>query len=148
MNNNDKKNIFEALREDHDKQRELFELLLSTSGDSVGRRRMFQDLKENLQAHAKYEERYFYAPLMDEDMTVEPSRHAVHEHYKIDTKLDELDSTDFSSPQWLMKLKELKDLVEHHLDEEEHEFFQMAGRVLSQSQKNNLASKYQNVMTD
>jgi hypothetical protein len=140
-------NIFKKLREDHDLQREYLETLISTEGDSERRKKNYSKLKECLQDHAKYEERYFYAPLMEDDITVEASRHAVHEHYKIDKLIDEIDKTDFSSPQWLIKLKNLKHLVEHHLDEEEHEFFQLAGKALSEKQKVNLAKQYEKSMS-
>lgn len=41
-------NIFEALRESHQKQRVLMEALLKTSGDSSTRREFYDDLKQEL----------------------------------------------------------------------------------------------------
>lgn len=45
-------NIFEALRESHDVQRELAEKLIKTSGDTPERRELFDQLKNELFAHA------------------------------------------------------------------------------------------------
>ena len=38
--------------------------------------------------------------------------------------------------------KSLKEKVEHHLAEEENEFFQVAGKVLSEAEKDELAREY------
>jgi len=46
----------------------------------------------------------------------------------------------------LLTARELKDTVEHHLEEEEHELFQMAGKVLSDERKTGLARSYRDEM--
>lgn len=134
--------IFEALRNDHDKQRALIDLLLNTQGKSDVRIEYYQKLKEELESHAVAEERYFYAPLIKLDNTIDLSRHGVAEHHQIDKYLAELDALDMSSPQWLVTFKNLAHKVEHHLKEEEQEFFQQAGKVLSDKEKNKLAESY------
>ena len=52
-------NIFEALRESHEIQRDLSEKLLQTSGDSPERHELFKQLKNELFAHETAEDRYF-----------------------------------------------------------------------------------------
>lgn len=61
-------NIFEAIREDHDKQRDLLSKLVETSGDSNKRDALFKAVKKQLQVHADAEERHFYKPLISSDM--------------------------------------------------------------------------------
>lgn len=138
--------IFEALRKDHDKQRALIKLLLETKGDSEIRAEYFQKLKEELETHAIAEERHFYAPLMKADATIELSRHGIAEHHEIDELIEKLEETEQSSPAWLATFKQLAHKVEHHLSEEEREFFQQAGKTLSEQQKSNLASDYTSEM--
>ncbi|NVK26360.1 MAG: hemerythrin domain-containing protein [Gammaproteobacteria bacterium] len=137
------KNIFEVLRESHNKQRLLLSTLVQTSGDSDIRRSLYGQLKDELEQHAIAEERYFYAPLIEEDMTVEHSRHGIAEHHAIDKIINTLDDTDFSSSAWLTHLKELQHKVEHHLQEEEKVFFKLAGKVISEQDKESLANKYE-----
>ena len=60
-------NIFEALRESHNKQREIAKKLIQTSGDTEERRALFDQFKNELFAHAVAEDRYFYIPLMMTD---------------------------------------------------------------------------------
>ena len=135
-------NIFEALRESHEKQRYLSEKLIKTSGDSKERRALFELLKNELFAHAVGEDRYFYIPLMMTDSGLNITRHALAEHHKMDELLEQLTEMELSNPSWLAVAKKLFDTVHHHLQEEEHGFFQQAGKILSAEQKESLAQQY------
>ena len=136
-------NIFEALREDHDVQRDLLDRLIRTKGDSDVRDMLFKKLKKELSIHADAEERHFYVPLIDSDKTQEKARHSIAEHHEIDELIEQLEETDYDSSAWLKIAKQLQEKVEHHLKEEEHEVFQITGKVLSSDQKENLATAYQ-----
>ncbi|MEA2119972.1 hemerythrin domain-containing protein [Halovibrio sp. HP20-50] len=138
--------IFEALRKDHDIQRDLLARLIETHGDSDERNSLYQQVRAELKYHANAEERALYVPMMDVDLTQEKARHSVAEHHEIDELIELLDGTDYSAPQWLIHAKQLEHLVTHHLDEEEHEVFQLAGRGLQDKQKTTLASEYQEEM--
>ncbi|WP_183131470.1 hemerythrin domain-containing protein [Pseudomonas syringae] len=135
-------NIFEALRESHDRQRSYADALIQTSGDSAEREKAYKQLKEELQAHETAEERFFYIPLMAHDNGVDLSRHAISEHHEMDEMMEELDETEMSSPAWLATAKKLSEKVHHHLKEEEQKFFQMAGKLLDEKQKQSLAGEY------
>ncbi|MBI1451813.1 MULTISPECIES: hemerythrin domain-containing protein [Acinetobacter] len=135
-------NIFEALRQSHEKQRELAEQLLHTSGDTPERRELFERLKNELFAHAVGEDRYLYIPLMMTDSGLNITRHALAEHHKMDELLEQLTDTEFSNPGWLAIAKKLAETVHHHLKEEEHGFFQQAGKILDAKQKEALAKQY------
>ncbi|WP_163032327.1 hemerythrin domain-containing protein [Pseudomonas viridiflava] len=135
-------NIFEALRESHDRQRGYADALIQTSGDSEARAQAYKQLKEELQAHETAEERFFYIPLMEHDNGIDLSRHAISEHHEMDEMMEELDETEMSSPAWLATAKKLSEKVHHHLKEEEQKFFQMAGKLLDEKQMQSLAGKY------
>jgi len=135
-------NIFETLRDDHQKQRTLVELLCKTHGDSHGRRELLQRLKSALQTHAAAEERNLYALLLKDDRSQQQARHSIAEHQELDDLLDKLETTDMSSSGWLSIANELRERLLHHLKEEETKFFQMAGKVLSEEKKGQLAEQY------
>lgn len=139
-------NIFENLRKDHEVQRKIADDLIQTHGESKTREKLFSHLKTELKAHAIAEERHFYIPLMEHDLTQEKSRHSVAEHHEIDEMIEKLEKTEYSSSAWLVEAKKLQHKIHHHLDEEEHEVFQMGGKVLSDKQKNALASDYDDEM--
>ncbi|MBS8241381.1 hemerythrin domain-containing protein [Marinobacter lipolyticus] len=139
-------NVFEALRQDHEVQRDLLDRLEDTQGAEELRKQNYAMLKDELSQHAAAEEKCFYAQLMSVDLTQEKARHSVAEHKDMDDLVEELSDIEYSSPQWLQKFKELKHMVTHHLDEEEQEVFQMAGKALTDKQKEDLGKQYRNEM--
>ncbi|XMO87359.1 hemerythrin domain-containing protein [Algibacter sp. AS12] len=141
-------NIFEAIRKDHDTQRALLKRLIGTSGESKERKQTFKALKNELEIHANAEERHFYKPLIGNDMMQEKARHGIAEHHEIDELIEKLEETDYDSSAWLKYAKDLKEKVEHHLEDEEHTFFQLAGKVFSETKKKSLAKDYTNYMNE
>ncbi|MCU4388271.1 hemerythrin domain-containing protein [Acinetobacter haemolyticus] len=135
-------NIFEALRESHDKQRSLAKKLVETSGHSEERKELFDFLKNELYAHSVAEDRYLYIPLMFDDVGLDITRHALAEHHEMDELVETLEETDMSSPSWLATAKQLSEKVHHHLKEEEHKFFQQAGKILADAEKEKLGKQY------
>ena len=139
-------NIFEQIRKDHDTQRDLLDKLVDTSGDSKKRDEIYKALKKELEIHADAEERHFYKPLISDDMMQEKARHGIAEHHEIDELIEKLDETEYDSSAWLKIAKQLKEKVEHHLEDEEHVFFQLAGKVFTEKEKTSLAKDYTNYM--
>ena len=138
--------IFEALREDHDLQRNLIEKLVATEGASDDRKALFDELEAQLAAHAAAEERYFYVPLMEVDLTQDHARHSVAEHQELDDFVEQLNDYKMDASQWLITARELQERLIHHLDEEEVEVFPVAGKALDDDQKTELATSYRKDM--
>jgi hypothetical protein len=61
----------------------------------------------------------------------------------MDKLVEELESTDPSSPGWLVTAKALHHKIFHHLGDEEQGVFQLAGKVLSEAEKISLAKGYE-----
>lgn len=136
-------NIFEALRLSHDTQRTLATQILETQGDTPRRTELFRELKHELAAHAAAEERCFYSPLIDFDASMAQARHGMAEHHEMDEMVDELNKIEQSSSGWLVQFRKLRDKVFHHLEDEEHAIFQLAGKVLKEADKTRLAKAYE-----
>lgn len=136
-------NIFEALRLSHDTQRALATRLLATQGSSPERTNLYREFKRELAAHAAAEERCFYTPLIGFDASMAQARHGMAEHHEMDELVDELNRMDFSSSGWIVQFRKLRDKVFHHLEDEEHAIFQLAGKVLEDAQKLSLARDYE-----
>ncbi len=135
-------NIYEALRQSHNEQRKLCEELLASAPDVQLRKQMFKSLKVELEAHAAAEERFLYCPMMMDDAGLSISRHALAEHHEMEELMEELTTNDPTVQGWLTRAKTLCDTVTHHLDEEEKAFFQLSGKILSDTQKSKLAADY------
>ena len=138
--------IFEAIRDDHDTQRTLIDLVVETEGASDGREELWAKLKVELEAHAAAEERYFYVPLMEHDVTQDAARHSVAEHKELDDFVEQLEGYDMAGPQWVQTARELRERLLHHLAEEESEVFPVAGRVIDDDAKGTLGSDYESDM--
>jgi hypothetical protein len=63
------------------------------------------------------------------------TRHALAEHHEMDEMIEELSEIDFSNPGWIVLAKKLSEKVHHHLKEEEHSFFQQAGKFWKRNRK-------------
>ena len=135
-------NIFEKLREEHDKTRTLLDLVGKTHGDSNGRRELFGKLKDELEAHTAAEEVSLYKPLIGTHAQ-DKATHSTKEHEETRELIEELETMDFSSPGWLTRFAALDRMVREHMDEEEHKVFQQAGRTLSESEKLELADVHE-----
>gem|GEM_PF-81354 len=135
-------NIYEALRESHELQRTLCRRLVRIPPADPRAREIFEALRIELAAHAAAEERFLYAPILMDDMGLDPSRHALAEHHEIDECVEDLADADAGAGTWREKARKLSHEVHHHLKEEETKFFQISGKILTPAQKKTLAGRY------
>lgn len=123
--------IFGRLVADHDEHRALIAMIEETSGDSPDRRRLFDEMVMEMQAHASAEEQALWSVVLRSPETTEHGRHAVAEHKEIDDLIEELQGADMAAPSWLRRFAVLKDKYLHHIREEEQEQFVAAEKHLS-----------------
>ncbi|WP_281784595.1 hemerythrin domain-containing protein [Sinimarinibacterium flocculans] len=135
-------NIYDALRESHEIQRTVFRKLLRSKAGSQARIALFTQARHELAAHEAAEERYLYAPMMMHDMGLATSRHALHEHHQVDELVEHLQALDPAGDAWIEQARALSHEVHHHLREEERKFFQVSGKLLTDTQKVKLAGHY------
>ena len=134
--------LYDALRESHEIQRSLLRKMLRSQPGTRNRIDLLTQTRLELAAHEAAEERFLYVPMLMDDMGLNSSRHALHEHHQIDELVEELQKLDPAMKAWVEKAKELSHKVHHHLREEEKKFFQVSGKVLSQAQKAKSAKGY------
>ncbi len=135
--------IYERLIQDHGKQKGLMGGIADTVGASDERRRLFRELKQELEAHANAEEQTLYAAMISEPDAQEKARHSIVEHDEMNDMIAELEDSDMSEGAWIAKFKQLRDRVVHHVDEEEDEVFARARKVISQSKAEALAAAFE-----
>lgn len=140
--------IYEAIKRDHEIQRELCDKIMNTSAESEERHELWQELKKELEVHEVAEERHFYEALIDTDKMQEDARHGMAEHHEMDELIEELDNSDMSSAHWLKTLGQLIEKVNHHLEDEEKDFFKKAKEVYSEENAEKLADQYQKTVQE
>jgi hemerythrin-like domain-containing protein len=126
------------LTADHKKVRPLLGELEETSARAVDRRgELLQTIELELKVHAKIEEEIFYPAFQKAAEKQDDKKlyyEALEEHHVVDTVLAELKDTAPASEEFAAKAKVLKDLVEHHAEEEETEMFPRARKLMSRGE--------------
>ena len=131
--------IFERLKADHDRHRELLDRIDATHGDSDEREQLFEAFRVEVTAHAASEELSLYATMMGKPDLREDAQHSASEHKEIDEMLTELYEMDFASTGWLTRFRTMKHRYLHHIEEEEDEMFPAAEEGLTQARKKEIA---------
>ena len=135
-------NVFELLKQDHQKVSNIFEQLESSDGIASSQRQtLFTQLKQELDIHAHVEETILYPILKQASETREITVEAYEEHQEVKDLLAELEAMPIDDAEWNDTLLELKSNVEHHVDEEENELFERARTVLSQEQIDDIGNR-------
>lgn len=128
-------NPFQILKQDHKKVTALLDEILETSERSTkNREQLFTEVKDSLDRHAKTEEDLLYPLLKEIKESHLQTTESYEEHSLMKIVLKELSSLATNHEDWLGKLKTLKDVVEHHVEEEEKTLFPMAEKLLSKDQ--------------
>ena len=117
------KDIFDRLKQDHDRHRGLLDKLSSTKGEGGERKELFEELTVEVKGHAAAEEQALYSTMMRKPATIDETRHSVAEHHEIEEALNDLAATDMSSSEWMSKFKQLDHDYRHHIEEEETDHF-------------------------
>lgn len=133
--------LYQLLKQDHQKAKRLFEQLSDTSDRAVkSRERLFAQLKQELELHTEVEEQHFYAALREQEETKDLIEEALEEHNEVKEMLEELDGPDKDDDSWVEQLSELQESVEHHVEEEETQLFPRAQKVLKKEQADEIAA--------
>jgi len=133
------------LKEDHEKMRDLLDELEEAAGkDGESAGQLVETIQNELKVHTTIEEEIFYPAFRDAANKKDDSKlyyEAVEEHHVVDMVLPELDADGGGSPEFSAKAKVLKDLVEHHADEEEKEMFPRAKKLFEKEELMSLGER-------
>lgn len=120
----------QLLKQDHQAVRELLSKLEETTTRAAKRRaELLEAIALEVRVHAKIEEELFYPAFQAASKTKEDEKlflEAAEEHDLVHIVLPAIEKTDPKTELFSAKAKVLKDLIEHHADEEEHEMFPRA----------------------
>src|SRR5262245_13036924 len=130
------------LKKDHRVVSGLFWTLQQATVPSI-RQAIFNKIQTELDVHATVEEEIFYPAVRNlYSCNVEAQvEQAQREHQQIRTLCDEVASIDPSSYMFMSKANELRETVEHHVEEEENEMFPLVHRLMSNDELYNLGRR-------
>ncbi len=119
--------IYEILKDDHDRIKELLQELMAISQDNAeDRHRIIQDIRDELIPHSRAEEAVFYNALRAIDAGKGEAFHGYQEHLMAETLLRTLQIMDTIGADWRKTCEKLRNALEHHIQEEETEIFAIA----------------------
>ena len=125
-------NLYDMLKQDHKNVKQMLDQTITNKDPS-----QFPKLKKELEIHMMGEEKFFYPKLMSGDK--ELALESYEEHHVGKLVLDELDNTNRSNEVWIPKVKVLKDIIDHHIQEEESEVFPDAQDIMDKNEEEEVA---------
>ena len=131
-------NIYEMLKEDHTKVKGLLEKTIKEKSAKE-----FPQIKKELEVHMKGEEEYFYPDLKKDDAVT--IIEGYYEHSLAKKVIKDIENEKNVNDEWLARVKVLKDLIEHHVKEEEDEIFKLAKKNLNKKKEDEIYKQFKDL---
>ena len=125
--------ILKALKADHDEFKRMLKAILE---NKVGkkRRELFVQFKSKLTAHSRAEEKTFYGPLKTTEEGKTKALEGAVEHGVVDRLLADLAAARHTEAEtWVARCAVLQELLEHHIEQEESDFFKTARKLFDRT---------------
>ena len=136
--------FFELLKNDHEKVSGIFEKMEDTTNKATKtRQELFAQLRQELELHTQIEETILYPALKQAAQTRDITMEALEEHQEVKDLLAEMQELSVEDEEWEAVLAELKENVDHHVEEEEQQMFPQARQVLSEDQISEITEQMQ-----
>ena len=133
------------LKKDHEKVRGLLKKLESASLRGDGRAdELLQQIDREVKIHSQVEEEIFYPAFHEAARTKEENKlffEAKEEHHVVDMVMPEVSDGDGGTEGFAGRAKVLKDLIEHHADEEEKQMFPAAKKLMGRDELRELGRR-------
>ncbi len=137
-------NAIEFLTKQHDKVKKLLNELTSTQGEKT-RKQLLEEIATELEVHIAIEEEIFYPAFRDAAKSKEQQRkyyEAIEEHRAVEEMvLPDLMETDPGSVEFGGRAKVLKELVLHHVGEEETDLFPLMEKLVGSEELDELGAR-------
>lgn len=127
--------LFGVLKTDHARFKTLLERLTATTETAQKTRKEgLERFRGALIPHMRAEEQVLYPAMKGIEQTRDMALEALEEHHAAETVLDELSGLSVTDETWGAKLEVFREMLEHHIEEEEGEVFRGAKAVFKDAQ--------------
>jgi hemerythrin superfamily protein len=133
--------VFRKLSQEHGEVTALL-IRVKKSTDVEVRRHLFPDIRKELLAHEKGEAQVVYPAFRRYPELVQIADAHQKEADEMEQVIRELSSTDCADAAWGRMFDRLVDLVTHHADQEENEYFPKAARIMGDGEPDVLEKQY------
>lgn len=135
--------IFRQLREEHAQISTMMRRLAETE-DGDDRRELFDELRRELLAHGKGEEREVYPVFEQFDDTADLVEELREDHGAMEENIERLRAMDADDEEWADAFEDLMHDVLDHVEVEENELFAAAERLIDDVRAQELEHLYLN----
>lgn len=138
-------NAIDILKTDHEKVKGILSQLSESTDRALKKRvELLDKLELEITIHTQLEEQILYPAFKEAGGKEQDEMYyeAKEEHRTVDSLvLPDLKSTDPSSPEFAGRVKVVKELLEHHIEEEETEMFPQAKKLLGNAKLEELGKE-------
>lgn len=138
--------VLTHIKEEHDEFRELMKEIESAKGKK--KKDLFRELYAKLHGHHEAEEKVVF-PLVLEEVKKEDKevvREMIEEHSLGQYQFKVIEKTEVEDDTWDAKFMVLKEVLEHHMEEEEKEFITLAKKVIPKEKREELLEEFEKVL--
>ncbi len=141
-------NAIELLKGQHREVEALFgKFEKAGEGARKTKERLCRDISDRLAIHAEIEEKIFYPESKQED-TEDILRESVEEHLAMKRTLADVIESEIEDAQFDARMKVLHELVQHHVEEEEHELFPKVQQDCSREELEDMGARMERLAED
>lgn len=138
-------NAIDLLKADHEKVKGILAQLSESTDRAVKKRtELLEKLELEVSIHTQLEEEILYPAYKAAGGKAEAEMYyeAKEEHRTVDSLvLPDLKGTDPTSPEFAGRVKVIKELLEHHIEEEETDMFPHAKKILGKAKLDELGDQ-------
>lgn len=138
--------VLTHIKEEHEKFRKTITKIESTKGDK--KKDLFRTLYADISGHHEAEERVIF-PLVTpkaKDKEKEVVHEMIEEHHLGKHQFSVLEKTPVEDDTWDAKFSVLKEVLNHHMEEEESEFIPIAGKAVPKEKLEEITNEFENVL--
>lgn len=137
--------ILQKLHEEHEQVKQLL-AQMSEDDDAASRKTLFKEFKTALVKHARAEEKTVYDRLIKtgDDKPEMLGTEGYIEHGVADDLIARLGKArNKGDVKWTAGIKVLKEIIEHHIEEEESEIFKLARKTFDAKERQRMGEEFE-----
>ncbi len=134
--------IYDILKQDHEEVKSLLNDLIALKDDDEYRFVLVDEIKGALIPHSRAEEATFYNTLRAVDADKSIVAHGFQEHFEAESLVRLLQVKDTLDVEWKATAIKLREVLNHHIAEEESEIFTEARKMFSADEAESIGEAF------
>lgn len=135
--------IYDVLKKDHETVKDLMNQLLACDEQDEQHDDIIEQIRDELVPHSRAEEAVFYNALRSLNADRSEVMHGYKEHLEAESLLRMLQVRDKVNVKWKETAMKLRDVLQHHIQEEETTLFSMGKSMLTDEEAEKIGSAFE-----